>query len=210
MSEEKKEVPKDIKVLLFGNTGVGKTSIFKRYYENKFDGNYNSSIGIDFQTKVIKHKNKSYSIQLFDTAGQERFRSITSSYFRMAEYYMLVFDLTNKNSLNAVPDWIESLKEFIDKPKYIILGNKSDLERNKIPDDEINDVLEGQDHFKINDENFIKVSAKTGENIKEAFKYLLDIVEQNSDENKDEEIIIKNKTKKNKLKNKGKKKVKCC
>ena len=210
MSEEKKEVPKDIKVLLFGNTGVGKTSIFKRYYENKFDGNYNSSIGIDFQTKVIKHKNKSYSIQLFDTAGQERFRSITSSYFRMAEYYMLVFDLTNKNSLNAVPDWIESLKEFIDKPKYIILGNKSDLERNKIPDDEINDVLEGQDHFKINDENFIKVSAKTGENIKEAFKYLLDIVEQNSDENNDEEIIIKNKTKKNKLKNKGKKKVKCC
>ena len=210
MSEEKKEVPKDIKVLLFGNTGVGKTSIFKRYYENKFDGNYNSSIGIDFQTKVIKHKNKSYSIQLFDTAGQERFRSITSSYFRMAEYYMLVFDLTNKNSLNAVPDWIESLKEFIDKPKYIILGNKSDLERNKIPDDEINDVLEGQDHFKINDENFIKVSAKTGENIKEAFKYLLDIVQQNSDENNDEEIIIKNKTKKNKLKNKGKKKVKCC
>ena len=210
MSKEKNEVPKDIKILLFGNTGVGKTSIFKRYYENKFDGNYNSSIGIDFQTKVIKHKNKSYSIQLFDTAGQERFRSITSSYFRMAEYYMLVFDLTNKNSLNAVPDWIESLKEFIDKPKYIILGNKSDLERNKIPDDEINDVLEGQDHFKINDENFIKVSAKTGENIKEAFKYLLDIVEQNSDENNDEEIIIKNKTKKNKLKNKGKKKVKCC
>ena len=210
MSKEKNEVPKDIKILLFGNTGVGKTSIFKRYYENKFDGNYNSSIGIDFQTKVIKHKNKSYSIQLFDTAVQERFRSITSSYFRMAEYYMLVFDLTNKNSLNAVPDWIESLKEFIDKPKYIILGNKSDLERNKIPDDEINDVLECQDHFKINDENFIKVSAKTGENIKEAFKYLLDIVEQNSDENKDEEIIIKNKTKKNKLKNKGKKKVKCC
>ena len=188
MSKEKNEVPKDIKILLFGNTGVGKTSIFKRYYENKFDGNYNSSIGIDFQTKVIKHNNKSYSIQLFDTAGQERFRSITSSYFRMAEYYMLVFDLTNKNSLNAVPDWIESLKEFIDKPKYIILGNKSDLERNKIPDDEINDVLEGQDHFKINDENFIKVSAKTGENIKEAFKYLLDIVEQNSDENNDEEI----------------------
>ena len=204
MSEEKKEVAKDIKVLLFGNTGVGKTSIFKRYYENKFDGNYNSSIGIDFQTKVIKHKNKSYSIQLFDTAGQERFRSITSSYFRMAEYYMLVFDLTNKNSLNAVPDWIESLKEFIDKPKYIILGNKSDLERNKIPDDEINDVLEGQDHFKINDENFIKVSAKTGENINKTFEYILNIIEQTSD--KDEQII-KQPIKKVKI---NKKKMKCC
>ena len=209
MSESKKEGLKEIKVLLFGNSGVGKTSIFRRYYEDKFDGNYNSSIGIDFQTKTIKHNNKPYSIQLFDTAGQERFRSITSSYFRMAEYFLLVFDLTNKNTLNSIPDWIESLKEHIDKPKYMILGNKSDLERNRIPDNEINDVLEGMDHFKINDENFIKVSAKTGENIKEAFNYLLDIIEQNNDEN-DEEIIIKCKPKKNKLNKKGKKKVKCC
>ena len=199
----------DKKVLLCGNSGVGKTSIFKRYFKNEFEGNYNSSIGIDFQTKVIKRKSKQYSIKVFDTAGEERFRSITSSYFRMAEYFLLIFDLTNRNSFDAIPEWIALLKEYVEKPKFMIIGNKSDLEKNKIPDDEINDALEGKEQFKINDENFIKVSAKTGKNINYAFDYLLDLIEKNIDENDDEEIIIKNKQK-NKLKKNTKKKMKCC
>ena len=199
----------DKKVLLCGNSGVGKTSIFKRYFNNEFEGNYNSSIGIDFQTKVIKRKNRQYSIQVFDTAGEERFRSITSSYFRMAEYFLLIFELTNRNSFDAIPEWIALLKEYVEKPKFMIIGNKSDLEKNKIPDDEINDALEGKEQFKINDENFIKVSAKTGKNINYAFDYLLDLIEKNIDENDDEEIIIKNKPK-NKLKKNAKKKMKCC
>ena len=194
----------EVKLLLCGNSGVGKTSIFKRYYENKFEGNYTTSIGIDFQTKEIKYNDKLYSVHLIDTAGEERFRSITSSYFRMAEYYLLVFDLTNKNSLMALSSWIESLKEHIEKPKYIILGNKSDLEKNLIPDQEINEVLNDKDNLKINDENFLKVSAKTGENINKTFEYILNIIEQTSD--KDEQII-KQPIKKVKI---NKKKMKCC
>ena len=194
----------EVKLLLCGNSGVGKTSIFKRYYENKFEGNYTTSIGIDFQTKEIKYNDKLYSVHLIDTAGEERFRSITSSYFRMAEYYLLVFDLTNKNSLMALSSWIESLKEHIEKPKYIILGNKSDLEKKLIPDQEINEVLNDKDNLKINDENFLKVSAKTGENINKAFEYILNIIEQTSD--KDEQII-KQPIKKVKI---NKKKMKCC
>ena len=194
----------EVKLLLCGNSGVGKTSIFKRYYENKFEGNYTTSIGIDFQTKEIKYNDKLYSVHLIDTAGEERFRSITSSYFRMAEYYLLVFDLTNKNSLMALSSWIESLKEHIEKPKYIILGNKSDLEKNLIPDQEINEVLNDKDNLKINDENFLKVSAKTGENINKAFEYILNIIEQTND--KDEQII-KQPIKKVKI---NKKKMKCC
>ena len=194
----------EVKLLLCGNSGVGKTSIFKRYYENKFEGNYTTSIGIDFQTKEIKYNDKLYSVHLIDTAGEERFRSITSSYFRMAEYYLLVFDLTNKNSLMALSSWIESLKEHIEKPKYIILGNKSDLEKNVIPDEEINEVLNDKVNLKINDENFIKVSAKTGENINKAFEYILNIIEQTND--KDEQII-KQPIKKVKI---NKKKMKCC
>ena len=209
MSEENKEMLIEKKVILFGNSGVGKTSIFKRYFKNEFGGNYNSSIGIDFQTKEIKRKSKQYSIKVLDTAGQERFRSITSSYFHMGDYFLLIFDLTNRNSLNAIPEWIESLKECVEKPKYMIIGNKSDLERNQIPDDEINDSLEGKDHYKINDENFIKVSAKTGKNIDKAFDYLLDIIDQDINENEDEEIIIKNKPK-NKIKKNAKQKMKCC
>ena len=194
----------EVKLLLCGNSGVGKTSIFKRYYENKFEGNYTTSIGIDFQTKEIKYNDKLYSVHLIDTAGEERFRSITSSYFRMAEYYLLVFDLTNKNSLMALSSWIESLKEHIEKPKYIILGNKSDLEKNVIPDEDINEVLNDKVNLKINDENFIKVSAKTGENINKAFEYVINIIEQTSD--KDEQII-KQPIKKVKI---NKKKMKCC
>ena len=194
----------EVKLLLCGNSGVGKTSIFKRYYENKFEGNYTTSIGIDFQTKEIKYNDKLYSVHLIDTAGEERFRSITSSYFRMAEYYLLVFDLTNKNSLMALSSWIESLKEHIEKPKYIILGNKSDLEKNLIPEQEINEVLNDKENIKINDENFIKVSAKTGENINKACEYILNIIEQTSD--KDEQII-KQPIKKEKI---NKKKMKCC
>ena len=205
--KSKENVPKEIKVLLFGNSGVGKTSIFTRFYNNKFDGNVNSSVGVDFQTKVIKHKNKEYSIHLFDTAGEERFRSVTTSYFHMADYFMLVFDLTNKNSLNAIPEWIESLKENVEKPKFMILGNKSDLERNQIQDDEINDVLEGKDNFKINGENFMKISAKNGKNINEAFDYLLDLIEQNRNEFDEEPTIIRKKA--NKLIN-NKKKTGCC
>ena len=194
MKESKENVPREIKILLFGNSGVGKTAIFNRFYKNKFDSLYTSSIGIDFQTRILQHKNKQYSLHLFDTAGEERFRSLTSSYFHMAEYFILVFDLTNKISLNAIPEWLDLLKENVEKPKFMVLGNKCDLERNQISDEEINDVLEGKDNFKINGENFMKVSAKSGKNVVEAFYYLLELIEQNKDQNEEEQTIIKNKT----------------
>ena len=203
---KEKDITK-LKILLCGNSGVGKTSIFKRYYENRFEGTFITSIGIDFKTKEIKYNKKLYSIHLIDTAGEERFRSITSSYFRMAEYYLLVFDLTDKNSLISLPEWIDSLKEYINNPKFFIIGNKSDLDRSQISDIEINDVINGKGNLKINNENFIKVSAKTGENIEATFKYLIDIIEQTS--NEDDQIIIpKKKTKKKLVKNK--KKMSCC
>ena len=187
----------EIKILLCGNSGIGKTSIFKRYYENIFKADCNKTLGIDFQTKEIKHNDKLYSIHVIDTAGEEKQRSIIKSYFHMADYYLLVFDLTNKNSLFDLSEWIELLKEHIEKPKYFILGNKSDLERYIISDDEINDFLSDKDVSKINGENFLKVSAKTGENIKQAFKYILDIIEQDNDD-EDEQIIITRQKVKNK------------
>ena len=207
MRDGKEKDITELKILLCGNSGVGKTSIFKRYYENRFEGTFITSIGIDFKTKEIKYNKKLYSIHLIDTAGEERFRSITSSYFRMAEYYLLVFDLTDKNSLISLPGWIDSLKEYINNPKFFIIGNKSDLDRSQISDIEINDVINGKGNLKINNENFIKVSAKTGENIEATFKYLIDIIEQTS--NEDDQIIIpKKKTKKKLVKNK--KQMKCC
>ena len=207
MRDGKEKDITELKILLCGNSGVGTTSIFKRYYENRFEGTFITSIGIDFRTKEIKYKKKIYSIHLIDTAGEERFRSITSSYFRMAEYYLLVFDLTDKNSLISLPEWIDSLKEYINNPKFFIIGNKSDLDRSQISDIEINDVINGKGNWKINNENFIKVSAKTGDNVEETFKYIIDVVEKISNED-DQIIISKKKTKKKLVKNK--KKMKCC
>ena len=176
----------EIKILLLGDTGVGKTSIFKRYLENKYEGNKTATVGVDFSTRDFKYKNENYIIQVFDTAGQERFKGITKSYFHMSEYYFVVFDLTNKNSLDAIPSWLELLKEEKENPKYIILGNKDDLKNKQISEDEINNVLENLDNININGEKFLRVSAKNGNNIENAFKYMIDIFNNDNNENKGE------------------------
>ena len=176
----------EIKILLLGDTGVGKTSIFKRYLENKYEGNKTATVGVDFSTRNFKYKNENYIIQVFDTAGQERFKGITKSYFHMSEYYFVVFDLTNKNSLDAIPSWLELLKEEKENPKYIILGNKDDLKNKQISEDEINNVLENLDNININGEKFLRVSAKNGNNIENAFKYMIDVFNNDNNENKGE------------------------
>lgn len=213
--EEGKKKDKEIKILLLGDSSVGKTSIFNRYWKNEFKGNYISSIGVDFQTKIENYKGKKYSMQIFDTAGQERFRSITESYFHLGKGIFIVFDLTNKNSLNNVSTWIELVKEKVENPKFIILGNKDDLTNKQISEDDINEVL-----AKFSDIKYIRVSAKTGKNIKKAFEAMIDLLDndiENIENNEDDLIIITNKNEKPKKKPKkininkyGRNQMKCC
>ena len=211
MKKENIKVKKnEIKILLLGDSGVGKTSIFRKYLENKYEGSKTATVGVDLVTKNFKHKNENYIIQLFDTAGQERFKGITKSYFHMSDYYFVVFDLTNKISLDSIPGWLELLKEEKENPKYIILGNKDDLKKNQIPEEEINEALETLNNININGEKFLKVSAKSGKNIDYAFKYMIDVFNNNNDnnENKEENINAKlNKKINNKQNNPN---VKCC
>ena len=183
MKDDKKI--EEIKILLLGDSGVGKTSIFKRYTNYEFKGNYNSSIGVDFQTKIIERKKKKYKLHIFDTAGQERFRSITKSYFNMGEYFFVIFDLANQNSLNSIPIWVEQIQEIKENPIFIILGNKKDLKNKLISDEEIYEVLEtiNKNTFEVNDKNFLKVSAKEGKNIDEAFDIMIDLYELNVNNN---------------------------
>ena len=189
MKDDKKI--EEIKILLLGDSGVGKTSIFKRYTNYEFKGNYNSSIGVDFQTKIIDRKKKKYKLHIFDTAGQERFRSITKSYFTMGDYFFVVFDLTNQYSLNSIPVWIEQIIEIKENPFFIVLGNKKDLKNKLMSDEEIYEVLEkiNNNTFEVNDKNFLKVSAKDGKNINEAFELMIDLHESNINNN---ENIIEN------------------
>ena len=197
-------LPKRYKIVLLGDTGVGKTSIFNRYCKNKFESNYNSTIGVDFEVKKIEYKKKDYSIEIFDTAGQERFQSIIDSYFRMGEGFFVIFDLTNKHSLDSLPKWIKKIKEKIEEPKYIILGNKDDLKNDQLNDDEIYGVINELENF--NDNNFYRVSAKEGKNIKNVFNRMINFLENNNvGEDKTTFIIGEGE---NKFKSRGN--VKCC
>ena len=131
---------KEYKILLLGESNVGKTTIFNRYIFDRLDKNQGSTIGVDFEAKNFKYKNQTYSIKLFDTAGQERFQSITKAYYHMGDGFLIVFDLTNENSLKAIGDWISSLKEDKKEFKFLIIGNKNDL-KNQIPENVINEYL---------------------------------------------------------------------
>ena len=161
----------EYKILLLGESGVGKTTIFTRYISNNVDKNNTATIGVDFETKKLEYKGKKYIIKLFDTAGQERFQTITKSYFRMGEAFLIVFDLTNEYSLKMIHKWIDSVKEEIDDCKFLILGNKCDLKENLIPNDVIDENLKNYKNI------FIKTSVLKNKNIDEAFKRLLDLLE---------------------------------
>ena len=202
-----KEKPKEFKILLLGESDVGKTSIFKRYLFNNYEEKMMSTIGVELETKILNYNNKNYSITLIDTTGQERFKCITKSYYHMGDGFFIVFDLTNEDSLNAIEEWIDSIRENKENPKIIILGNKDDLKRNRISEEIINNQLE-----KYKNMIFIKTSAKTNHNIKEAIKKMIDLLENNinfekhREENKEKKDNI-TLSKKNFKKNK---KERCC
>jgi len=200
-----------IHLILLGETGVGKTSIMRRFINNEFISN-SSSIGIDYHFKSMKYNNKTYSIQIFDTAGQERFKSLVKTYYHIGDGFFIIFDLTNDNSLDAIKYWIESVNEIIENPKFIILGNKDDLQKNmKISDDVIQNQLEN-----YKDIIYIKTSAKAGTNIKQAFEKMIDLfendnnnvqIEQEQNSKKNNSVVINKKDHKKKKKEKDKQ---CC
>ena len=199
--EEPKQI-KEIKILLLGETNVGKTSIFNRFIYNKYKKVIGSTIGVDFETKTIKYKNNSYLIRLFDTAGQERFRSISQNFYLVGEAYFIVFDLTNENSLNAIPYWINSLKEKTDNyNNIIILGNKDDL-KNQIPNEVINEQLK-----QFSDKIYIKTSAEKNTNIGLAFEKMIDLINNDNNNHQINNSFNLEKKAKKKIEDN---KVKCC
>ena len=157
-------------IILLGESCVGKTTFFNKFIFDKKKFNYISTISVDFETKIIEYKNKKYLITLYDTAGQERFKSITKAYYHMADGFLIMFDLTNEHSLNAIKDWIKTVRFDNKNNIFLILGNKDDLD-NKISDDDINEALGNYKHL------LLKTSAIQNINIQEAFIKLIDMIE---------------------------------
>ena len=165
----------NIKVILVGDASVGKTSIIGRYINNSFNEHYKCTIQAEQQTKIIKEdENTSIKMTIWDTVGQEKFRSITRQYYHDCQGAIVVFDLTKKISFDRIKDWHNDIKNYgNDDTVIIILGNKSDLTGER--ELSINDI---KDKLKELDDDFLyyEVSAKNGNNISMAFDKLKKLI----------------------------------
>ena len=169
---KEKENLYEIKVVLLGDQAVGKSSMAHRFCFNKFEDKYKITIGGAYLQQEAKLKNGDVlKLHIWDTGGQEKFRSLASLYYKDALAAILVYDVSNPQSLQSLNYWIQELNENVDNNKFIIsiAGNKCDLppEARKIS------YQQGKDFAKENDiDIFIETSSKSGAGIKELFSYL--------------------------------------
>ena len=153
------------KVLLLGDSDVGKSSLILRYTEETFNSKLVNSIGVDFKMKKREIDGKVIKVQIWDTAGHERFRSITYSYYRGANAIIIVFDLSDKKSFISITEWLKQIEKHAKENVFkFLVGNKSDLvEQRKVSYDEAKQYA---DEHEL---PYIETSAKEGININELF-----------------------------------------
>ncbi|XP_018646131.1 rab15, 13, 10, 1, 35, 5, and, putative [Schistosoma mansoni] len=156
------------KLLLVGDSSVGKTNLLLRFSDNSFSKTFIATIGIDFKVRTIEIDGKKIKLQIWDTAGQERFRTITTAYYRGAMGIMLVYDVTNLDSYHNITTWMNNITEHTNEGvAKMLLGNKCDLEAQR--------VVKYENGFKLAQSygiSFIETSAKGGINVSEAFTIL--------------------------------------
>jgi len=153
------------KLLLIGDSGVGKSCLLLRFADNTYTDSYISTIGVDFKIRTLEIDGKTVKLQIWDTAGQERFRTITSSYYRGAHGIIVVYDVTDKVSFNNVKQWLGEIDRYAcQSVNKLLVGNKADLVEKKVVD--VNEAKEFADSLRI---PFLETSAKSAQNVDEAF-----------------------------------------
>jgi Ras-related protein Rab-8A len=160
------------KLILLGESGVGKTCMLSTFTEGIFSPNFITTIGIDYHMKTVECSGKRIKLQIWDTAGQERFRTITPAYYRGVVGVLLVYDITDPDSFKKISKWLNSIAEHADPGvQKLLLGNKSDLEdQRKVA------VSEGQQLANSEKIGFLETSAKTNTNIDKAFMEIARLV----------------------------------
>ena len=166
------------KIVLIGDTSVGKTNILSKYLSNEFDPDSKATVGVEFGTKDFKIGNNIVKVQIWDTAGQERYRSITNAYYKGVKGSLLVYDITNPKTFESLDKWISDLKTNAEeKISIVLIGNKTDLEdQRKITTEQGKEKAE---FYKL---AFIETSALNGDNIEKAFNELITDVYKNHHE----------------------------
>ena len=187
------------KILLLGDSTVGKTCFLLRYVDDSFLDLHMATIGLDYRLKtLILEEQKIVKVQLWDTAGQDKFRAITRNYYKGASGIILIFDVTNVKSYENIKKWINEIKEEIsEKVKIVLIGNKIDNVQERKIGKEQGDKLASEIGVK-----FFETSAKTGEGINESVFFLVKKIFENDPE-------VKNKYQGRNLKMYNKKR-KCC
>ena len=161
-----------LKIIIVGDSAVGKTSLLNRYVMGVFSEEYKATIGADFMTSEIKVDDKSVTLQIWDTAGQERFQSLGNAFYRGADACVLVYDITNEQSFVRIEDWRNNFIEqaAIEDPKsfpFLLVANKCDLEHERAVPTETGKRLAVEWNMQ-----FHETSALTGENVQEAIRNL--------------------------------------
>ncbi len=175
----------DYKIITLGDTNVGKTSIIFRYTSEDYNPNQINTIGMDSKIKTIEIDSQKINLKIWDSAGQERFRSIQRYYYNKVDGVIFVYDITNKKSFSVIDSWIKEVNENINRNiSFILVGNKTDLEESR----EVS-IIEGEKFAKEKNFHFFECSAKNGICINEIFECLVKDILKKSQENKDYCII---------------------
>ena len=173
-----------LKILVLGDSAVGKTSLSLQYVDNYFPESYISTIGVEYKNKPVKLNNTNILLQIWDTCGQERYKSLSKTFIKGADGILFVYDISNKQTFDHIKDWIMESQSSNNEFKKIIVGNKIDLppERRKVSQEVLTKYS--------NDKKIqgIETSAKSGENVEKAFLMLTKLIIGNMTK---EEIIKK-------------------
>ena len=211
---ENKEYDLLFKLILIGDSCVGKSNILLKYLKNQFNENSKTTVGVEFGSKIIKKNGKVIKLQIWDTAGQERYKSITSAYYKGSKGAFVVYDITRKTTYDNIDKWIGELKTNGSEDVLIMLvGNKSDLEDKR-------EVITEEVEKKAQEQKlaFCETSALNGKNVEYAFENLINEILKKVEKDKINEAKQLSESKaitletadKNQNEKNSKKKKKCC